>query len=87
MKHWLLKEFQIMGGANNWRKSIDESERISWSHNGGYNFFLNADKIDNKWVLSLSSSVLPEKYDKKILETDTKKRAISFAVDWRKSHT
>ena len=30
---------------------------------------------------------MPEKYDKEILETNTKKKARSFAVDWRKSHT
>jgi len=76
-----------MGGANNWRKELDKSESISWVHEGGYGFSLNADKEDGKWVLSLSSSVLPEKYDKDILRTDTKKRVTSFAVDWRKSHT
>jgi len=48
---------------------------------------LNADKEDGEWVLGLSSSVLPEKYDKDILRTGTKKRVTSFAVDWRKSHT
>ena len=37
--------------------------------------------------MSLSSSILPEKYDKELLETSTKKKARSFAVDWRKSHT
>lgn len=76
-----------MGGANNWYKEHDESESISWIHEGGYGFSLNADKQDGKWKLSLSSSVLPEKYDKDILETSTKKRVTSFAVDWRKSHT
>ena len=58
-----------------------------WSHEGGFDFRLFADKEDGKWVLSLSSPILPEKYDKKILETNTKKRVKSFAVDWRKSHT
>ena len=37
--------------------------------------------------MSLSSSILPEKYDKELLETNTKKKARSFAFDWRKSHT
>lgn len=61
---------------------------MSWIHEGGFDFTLHAEKNDeNKWVLSLSSPILPEKYDKKILETGTKKRAKSFAVDWRKSHT
>lgn len=76
-----------MGGANNWRKKSENSESISWIHNGGYDFVLSAEKKDNKWLFSLSSSVLPEKYDKKILETNTKKRVRSFAVDWRKSPT
>ena len=61
---------------------------MSWIHEGGFDFTLNADKNNSgKWVLSLSSPILPEKYDKKILETGTKKRAKAFAVDWRKSHT
>jgi len=76
-----------MGGANNWRKEVDDGERISWVHEGGYGFSLNAVKEEGKWFLSLSSSVLPEKYDKNVLKTSTKKRVTSFAVDWRKSHT
>lgn len=59
-----------------------------WIHEGGYDFRLHADKNnDGKWVLSLSSDILPEKYDKELLETNTKKKARSIAVDWRKSHT
>ncbi len=60
-----------------------------WLHEGGFGFRLRADKDDDsgKWVLSLSSDILPEKYDKELLETGTKKKARSFAVDWRKSHT
>ena len=34
-----------------------------------------------------SSSAWPEKYDKDILETSTKRKVRSFAVDWRRSHT
>ena len=77
-----------MGGANNWHKESETSDKIVWFHEGGYDFRLHADKNDNgKWVLSLESSVLPEKYDKEILETNNKKKARSFAFDWRKSHT
>lgn len=77
-----------MGGANNWRKESETSDRMVWVHEGGFDFRLYADKnSDGKWVLSLSSSILPEKYDKIIIETNTKKRAKAFAVDWRKSHT
>ena len=78
-----------MGGANNWRKESENSSEIVWLHEGGFDFRLHADKNedDGKWALSLSSSILPEKYDKELLETNTKKKARSFAVDWRKSHT
>ncbi|MFO7794376.1 MAG: hypothetical protein R6V35_05385 [Candidatus Nanohaloarchaea archaeon] len=59
-----------------------------WLHDGGFDFKLHADKNqEGKWVLSLSSPTLPEKYNKNIIETDTKKKARSFAFDWRKSHT
>ena len=37
--------------------------------------------------MSVSSDILPEKYDKELLTTDTKKKARSIAFDWRKSHT
>jgi len=37
--------------------------------------------------LSVSCDILPDKYSKELLETNTKKKARSFAVDWRKSHT
>lgn len=76
-----------MGGANNWFKEFEDGNRISWVHEGGFDFTLDAEKRDKNWVLSLSSPVLPEKYDKEILETGTKKKARSFAFDWRKSHT
>jgi len=76
-----------MGGANNWHKEREDSGEISWIHEGGFDFTLGAEKKNKKWILSLSSSVLPGKYDKKILETDTKKKVRSFAFDWRKSHT
>jgi hypothetical protein len=78
-----------LGGANNWRKESENSSEIVWLHEGGFDFRLHADKNedDGKWVLSLSSSILPEKYDKELLETGTKKKARSFAVDWRKSYT
>lgn len=77
-----------MGGANNWRKEKDESTEMVWVHEGGFDFKLWAEKSkdDGKWGLSISSPVLPEKYDKEIIETDTKKRAKSFAVDWRRSY-
>ncbi len=79
----------VLGGANNWRKESESGDEIVWSHGGGFDFRLHADKNESsgKWVLSLSSSILPEKYDKDLLETDTKKKARSFAFDWRKSHT
>ncbi len=79
-----------MGGANNWRKESENSDEMVWLHEGGFDFRLRADKDtdgDGKWSLSLSSSILPEKYDKEFLETGTKKKARSFAVDWRNSHT
>lgn len=76
-----------MGGANNWRKKYEKSEEMAWIHDGGFDFGLFADKDDGTWILSLSSPTLPEKYDKEIIETGTKKRAKSFAFDWRKSHT
>lgn len=76
-----------MGGANNWKKETDESNKLSWSHEGGFGFTLKAEKNDGKWILSLISSVLPDKYNKEIVKTNTKKRVRSFAVDWRKSHT
>lgn len=76
-----------MGGANNWYKASEESKKIVWTHNGGFDFSLYAEKEDGIWTLSLSSPTLPEKYNKDILETGTKKRVKSFAFDWRKSHT
>jgi hypothetical protein len=77
-----------LGGANNWRKEKEDSKQMAWKHDGGFDFGLQADKEDEgEWVLTLSSPTLPEKYDKKIIETSTKKRAKSFAFDWRKSHT
>lgn len=77
-----------MGGANNWYKESESSNEMVWVHEGGYDFKLRADKNNNgKWELSLTSPILPKKYDKDILETNTKKRITSFAVDWRKSHT
>lgn len=77
-----------MGGANKWRKESESSDEMIWLHEGGFDFRLHADKNeDGKWLLSLSSSALPEEYEKEILETNTKKKARSFAVDWRKSHT
>lgn len=78
----------VLGGANNWRKESESSDEMVWVHEGGFDFRLLANKKeDGKWVLSLSSDILPGKYDKDLLETDTKKKARSFAVDWRKSHT
>ncbi|WP_414838115.1 hypothetical protein ACK3SF_01805 [Candidatus Nanosalina sp. VS9-1] len=77
-----------MGRANNWRKESEDGESIVWLHEGGYDFRLRADKDeDKKWALSLSSDILPEKYDKEVLTMDTKKKARSIAFDWRKSHT
>ena len=76
-----------VGGANNWRKENEGSGKITWRHEGGFDFRLEALKDDGEWALSLSSPTLPEKYDKEIIETDTKKRVRSFAFDWRRSHT
>lgn len=76
-----------MGGAKNWRKDYERSDRIQWTHSGAFDFSLNADKNNSKWSLKLSTPTWPQKYDRKIIETDTKKRIKSFAYDWRKSHT
>lgn len=77
-----------MGGANNWFKESEGSDEMVWRHEGGYDFKLSALNMDDGgWVLSLSSPTLPDKYDKELLETGTKKKARSFAFDWRKSHT
>lgn len=66
----------VLGGANNWRKESENSDEIVWLHEGGFDFKLHADKNDDrKYELSLSSAILPEKYDKYLLETNTKKKA------------
>lgn len=75
-----------MGGANNWYKKFEGSDEIAWVHEGGYDFTLSAKKEEDNWVLTISSPIVSEKYDKELLKTGTKKRAKSFAVDWRKSH-
>jgi hypothetical protein len=76
-----------MGGAKNWGKEYEHSDEIYWVHEGKFDFGLFADKENGKWKLTLSTPTWPEKYDKKIIETDTKKRMKSFAYDWRRSHT
>ncbi|MCJ7479213.1 MAG: hypothetical protein MUP63_03500 [Candidatus Nanohaloarchaeota archaeon QJJ-7] len=76
-----------MGGAKNWHKEYEESDKISWLHDGKFDFGLHADKKNRKWSLRLSTPTWPQEYDKKIIETETKKRVKSFAYDWRKSHT
>jgi len=76
-----------MGGAKNWGKAYEERGKIRWTHYGDFDFVLYADKKNGKWILSLSTPNWPQKYNKKIVETDTKKRIKSFAYDWRKSNT
>lgn len=76
-----------MGGAKNWGKQYEHSDEIYWVHEGKFDFGLFADKENGKWTLTLSTPTWPEKYDKKIIETGTKRRVKSFAYDWRRSHT
>ena len=78
----------FLGGANNWRMESETGDEMVWLHEGGFDFRLRARKNQKGfWDLSLSSSILPEKYNKNLLTTRTKKKARSIAVDWRKSHT
>jgi len=76
-----------MGGAKNWRKDHERTDKIRWTHSGVLEFNLDAVKKDGRWILSLSTPNWPQKYDKKIIETGTKKRMKSFAYDWRKTNT
>lgn len=76
-----------MGGAKNWKKEYEESDKISWLHKGEFDFGLYAYKKNGNWVLKLSTPTWPERFDKEIIQTNTKKRVKSIAYDWRKSHT